>query len=65
MNHVKQTSDSVFYKALSLADPAERRAFLDHACKGDATLRAMVEKKYPSRTRPKFFSQKAGRRFAC
>lgn len=34
----------VFLRALDLADPAERRRFLDRACAGDATLRDGIER---------------------
>jgi hypothetical protein len=34
---------TVFYAALDVADPAQRREFLDHACGSDAELRAAVE----------------------
>jgi non-specific serine/threonine protein kinase/serine/threonine-protein kinase len=38
------TEESLFTAALDVADPAERRAFLDEACHGDAGLRARVER---------------------
>ena len=34
---------AVFYAALDVADPAQRRQFLDLACAGDAELRVAVE----------------------
>ena len=34
---------TVFYAALDVADPAQRRQFLDQACASDAELRAAVE----------------------
>jgi hypothetical protein len=36
-------ANDLFLKALELASPAERRAFLDAACAGDAALLAEVE----------------------
>ncbi len=33
----------IFAAALNMEDPAERAAFLDQACAGDATLRQRVE----------------------
>ena len=35
---------NLFCKALSLADPAKRCDFLNHACAGRPALRAQVEK---------------------
>jgi ferritin-like protein len=35
---------TVFYAALDVADPAQRRQFLDQACVGDAELRVAVER---------------------
>ena len=34
---------TVFYAALDVADPAQRRQFLDQACASDAELRVAVE----------------------
>src|SRR4051794_4513586 len=34
---------AVFYAALDVTDPAQRRKFLDEACAGDAELRAAVD----------------------
>ena len=35
---------AVFYAALEVADPANRRQFLDQACADDAELRVAVER---------------------
>src|SRR5262245_64061687 len=35
--------ESLFAAALEMADPAQRRAFLDEACAGDAALRRRLE----------------------
>ncbi|HSV15537.1 MAG TPA: serine/threonine-protein kinase, partial [Tepidisphaeraceae bacterium] len=37
------TAESLFNQALSHAEPAQRSAFLDSACRGDAQLRASVD----------------------
>jgi serine/threonine protein kinase len=37
------TERTVFLAALDIADPAERRVYLDRACAGDAALRTQVE----------------------
>jgi len=37
------TEETLFAEALALSDPAERAAFLEQACGGDATLRRRVE----------------------
>ena len=34
---------TVFYAAMEVTDPEQRRLFLDEACVGDAELRAAVE----------------------
>ncbi|HZU36322.1 MAG TPA: hypothetical protein VFA18_10460, partial [Gemmataceae bacterium] len=37
------TEESVFLAALERTDPADRQAFLDQACAGDAALRQRIE----------------------
>src|SRR5689334_22277438 len=37
------TEQTIFLSALDIADPAERTAYLDRACGGDAALRQQVE----------------------
>ena len=37
------TERTIFLDALEIADPAQRSAYLDRACGGDATLRHQVE----------------------
>ncbi len=59
MNSVKQKEDTVLYAAISLADPAERRIFLDQTCAGDAALRASVEKRLAARDDAEGFFAKA------
>jgi hypothetical protein len=39
-----QPEEMVFYDALQLTDPVQRKAFLDQTCAGDSCLRAKVEK---------------------
>ena len=43
MNTSTQHEEELFDEARRLADPAARRDFLDHACDGDAALRARLE----------------------
>jgi hypothetical protein len=43
MNATKQLEDAVFFTALNLSDPGQRRLFLDQACTGNPGLRAAVE----------------------
>src|SRR4051794_34621987 len=38
-----QAAETIFAGAVERATPAERAAFLDHACGGDAALRAWVD----------------------
>src|ERR1039457_1690128 len=45
MNPARQKEDTVFFAAISMADPARREAFLDDACAGDDSLRAVVAKR--------------------
>ena len=39
-----EKAEDIFYSALEITAPDERKAFLDHACSADAGLRALVEK---------------------
>jgi serine/threonine protein kinase len=43
MSTVIQLEEKVFYAALELSDPAQRRAFLDEICTGNPGLRGRVE----------------------
>ena len=43
MNPNQHQVETIFAKASGLADPEERRAYLDAACAGDETLRQEVE----------------------
>ena len=43
MKSDRETEDAVFYAALNVSDPAQRKRFLDQACAGQAELRAEVE----------------------
>src|SRR5690242_6990174 len=44
MGRAKAEPDDIFCDALELASPAERAAYLDRACGGDAGLRRRVER---------------------
>jgi eukaryotic-like serine/threonine-protein kinase len=39
----KTVEDEVFFTALQIADPGERKAFIDQACAGKPALRSLVE----------------------
>ena len=39
----KAAEDEVFFTALQIADPGERKAFIDQACAGKPNLRSLVE----------------------
>jgi serine/threonine protein kinase len=39
----KKAEDEVFFTALQIADPGERKAFIDQACAGKPDLRSLVE----------------------
>ena len=43
MSTVPKTAKDLFLAAVEKSTPAERAAFLDEACAGDATLRQQVE----------------------
>jgi serine/threonine protein kinase len=43
MDSTLQREETVFYAALKIADPAQRKVFVEQACAGDAQLRAAVE----------------------
>ncbi|HEV2695230.1 MAG TPA: protein kinase [Verrucomicrobiae bacterium] len=45
MSPEKQKEDTVFFAAISLADPARREAFLEDACSQDPSLRDLVAKR--------------------
>ena len=49
MNLARQKEDTVFFAAISMADPARREAFLDDACAGDDSLRAVVSQRLSAR----------------
>ena len=38
------SAESIFFAALEKTSPAERAAYLDEACRGDADLRRRVER---------------------
>jgi serine/threonine protein kinase len=43
MSATKQLEDAIFFTALHLTDPAQRRAYLDQSCVGNPGLRSLVE----------------------
>src|SRR6516225_9715063 len=43
MDAAIQREETVFYAALKVEDPVQRKLFLDQACAGDAVLRSAVE----------------------
>ena len=43
MDAALQREETIFYAALRLSEPAQRRLFLEQACSGDAALRDAVE----------------------
>jgi WD40 repeat protein/tRNA A-37 threonylcarbamoyl transferase component Bud32 len=43
MEPENMTPEHIFHKAIEIADPVRRAAFLDHACKGNEKLQAEVE----------------------
>src|SRR5271154_6416398 len=45
MNTPRQMEDTVFFAAIGMTDLSQREAFLDNACAGDASLRAVIAKR--------------------
>jgi len=43
MNGPDQRAEQIFAAVIEITDPAERRAYMERACAGDARLRAEVE----------------------
>lgn len=43
MHDSRQIEDALFFAALHITDPMERRRFLDRACAGDGALRGLIE----------------------
>src|SRR5215831_16801703 len=44
MSNSSERIDQIFWQALQIAAPEERKAYLDQACGGDEELRRLVEK---------------------
>ena len=43
MNANKNVEDDIYFAAAQIADPAQRRLYLDRACNGDSRLRSLIE----------------------
>src|SRR5262249_55913924 len=52
------TERTVFLEAMEIADPAEREAYLDQACAGDAGLRRQVQRLLAAHERPGGFLER-------
>ncbi len=59
MNPAKQKEDFVLSAAIDIADPDQRKIFLDQSCAESATLRSAVEKKLAARADAESFFAKA------
>ncbi len=59
MNSVKQKEDIVLSGAIDIADPEQRKIFLDQSCAESATLRSAVEEKLAARADAESFFAKA------
>ena len=55
-----ERAEEIFYSALELKSPDQRKAFLDRACLGDAALRSMVEKLLAAQPESEKFFQEGG-----
>jgi eukaryotic-like serine/threonine-protein kinase len=59
MNSVKQKEDVVLAAAIDIADPEQRKIFLEESCADSTTLRLSVEKKLSARKDADNFFAKA------
>jgi hypothetical protein len=50
MSATKQLEDAIFFTALHMTDPEQRRVFLDQACMGNPALRSIVEEMISTQT---------------
>jgi serine/threonine protein kinase len=50
MSATKQQEDAIFFTALHMTDPEQRRIFLDQACVGNPALRSIVEEMLSTQT---------------
>jgi serine/threonine protein kinase len=50
MSATKQLEDAIFFTALHMTDPEQRRVFLDQACLGNPALRSVVEEMISTQT---------------
>jgi serine/threonine protein kinase/tetratricopeptide (TPR) repeat protein len=50
MSATKQLEDAIFFTALHMTDPEQRRVFLDQACLGNPALRSIVEEMISTQT---------------
>ena len=50
MSATKQMEDAIFFTALHMTDPEQRRVFLDQACMGNPALRSIVEEMISTQT---------------
>jgi len=65
MEAVTEKAEEIFYSALEIKSPDERKAFLDRACLENAVLRAAVEDMLASQAKvDKFFSEGGSQSFS-
>ena len=50
MSATKQLEDAIFFTALHMTDPEQRRVFLDQACMVNPALRSIVEEMISTQT---------------
>jgi eukaryotic-like serine/threonine-protein kinase len=55
-----ERADDIFYSALEIKLPDQRRAFLDRMCQGEPALRSVVEKMLASQTKAEEFFREGG-----
>ena len=55
-----EKAEDIYYSALEIKSPDERSTFLERACRGDATLRALVDKLLASQVGAEKFFQEGG-----
>ena len=62
MEVLTERAEEIFYSALEMKSPDQRKVFLDRACQGDGNLRTVVERLLASQPKAEKFFQEGGRK---
>ena len=60
MEVLTERAEEIFYSALEMKSPDQRKVFLDRACQGDGNLRTVVERLLASQPKAEKFFQEGG-----